>query len=118
MILGNLSAKVCVNCERSGDVLMKAVMKLVNGPTVDNAIANPGNAISKMVTEIKDDRKLITELYLRVLSRNPSEQEINDGIEFALNTPGEGHQANLKSFNDYENRIAKKQADWEKNAPA
>ena len=104
---------VC-ECERSGDVLMKAVMKLVNGPTVDNAIANPGNAISKMVTEIKDDRKLITELYLRVLSRNPSEQEINDGIEFALNTPGEGHQANLKSFNDYENRIAKKQADWEK----
>lgn len=103
---------VC-ECERSGDVLMKAVMKLVNGPTVDNAIANRNNAISKMVAEIKDDRKLITELYRRVLSRDPSEQEINDGIEFALETPGEGHDGNLKSLSEYEKSIAAKQAEWE-----
>ncbi|MEC9093706.1 MAG: DUF1549 and DUF1553 domain-containing protein [Planctomycetota bacterium] len=104
---------VC-ECERSGEVLMKAVMKLVNGPTVDQAINNPSNAITKMVAEIKDDRELIRRLYQRILCRDPGEQEIKDGIEFALAMPGRNHQKNMKQLADYEKQLPAQQAAWEK----
>ena len=93
---------------------MKAVMKLVNGPTVDQAINNPSNAITKMVAEINDDRELIRRLYQRILCRDPGEQEIKDGIEFALAMPGRNHQKNMKQLADYEKQLPAQQAVWEK----
>ena len=104
---------VC-ECERSGDVLMKAVMKLVNGPTVDKAINNPGNAITRMVNEIKDDRELVKQIYQRILCRDPSDREIQDAIQSALNAPGSGYQDQLKKLAVYEKQIEAKQAAWEK----
>lgn len=103
---------VC-ECERSGEVLMKAVMKLVNGPTVDNAIANPGNALTKMVNEIKDDRELIVQLYQRILARDPSDSEVENAIRNGLMTPGEGYQKNLQRLDEYKKGIGGKQAAWE-----
>ncbi|MEE2642276.1 MAG: DUF1549 and DUF1553 domain-containing protein [Planctomycetota bacterium] len=104
---------VC-ECERSGDVLMKAVMKLVNGPTVDQAISNPSNAITRMVSQVPDDRELIRKLYQRILCRDPSDQEINDGIQFALATPGADYKANAEKLAEYEKSIPARQAEWEK----
>lgn len=105
---------VC-ECERSGDVLMKAVMKLVNGPTVDQAISNPGNAISRLVDEVKDDRELVMKLYRRILCRDATDQEIQDAIQYALSTPGAGHAGNVKRLAEHEKQLATKQAAWEKS---
>ena len=56
---------------RSGQAL-----NLINGPTVAEAINDPNNAIARLVASQHDDRKLIEELFLRVLCRPPTEAEI------------------------------------------
>lgn len=104
---------VC-ECERSGDVLMKAVMKLVNGPTVDQAISNPNNAITELVETVADDRELIRRLYRRILCRDPSEEEIDRAIQNALMTPGSEYEAKLRQLQEYKKTIEAKQAEWEK----
>ncbi|MCA9172399.1 MAG: DUF1553 domain-containing protein, partial [Planctomycetales bacterium] len=68
-------------CERSGGIVLGPVMKLINGPTVNDAIADPHSELAQLVATETDDRKLITEVFLRFLSREPSEQELELGIQ-------------------------------------
>ncbi|MCX6858123.1 MAG: DUF1553 domain-containing protein [Verrucomicrobia bacterium] len=70
---------VC-ECERSNDVNLGPVMALMSGPTVGDAISDPNNAISKLANEVKDDSKLVEEIFMRVLNRKPSSQEINAAL--------------------------------------
>ena len=55
-------------------------MALVSGPTVNNAISDPGNAITKLASEEKDDRKLINRLFIRILNRPATEKEIQASL--------------------------------------
>ncbi len=68
---------VC-ECERSNDVNLGPVMALMSGPTVGDAISDPENAIAKLTSEIQDDRKLVEEIFLRILNRH-AERERNSG---------------------------------------
>ena len=63
-------------CERNSDMQLGPVMALLSGPTVGNAIADPNNAIAKLVKETKDNRPLIENVFYRILNRPPSEEEI------------------------------------------
>ncbi|MBN8421747.1 MAG: DUF1549 domain-containing protein [Verrucomicrobia bacterium] len=67
---------VC-ECERSNEVNLGPVMALMSGPTVGDAISDPGNAIAKLTNEIKDDRQLVDAIFLRILNSHASEKEIN-----------------------------------------
>ena len=51
-------------------------MALISGPTVGNAISAKDNAITKLVSDMADDEKMIDELFLRVLNRHATPQEI------------------------------------------
>jgi hypothetical protein len=53
---------VC-ECERSNDVNLGPVMALMSGPTVGDAISDPGNAIAKLTAEIQDDRQLVDAIF-------------------------------------------------------
>lgn len=66
---------VC-ECERSNDVNLGPVMALMSGPTVGDAISDPNNAIAQLTKSVTDDRKLVEELFVRVLNRLPSDKEI------------------------------------------
>lgn len=68
-------------CERNSDMQLGPVMALLSGPTVGDAIADPKNAISKLVNETKDDNKLIEELFYRILNRPPVEEEVKATLE-------------------------------------
>jgi hypothetical protein len=70
---------VC-ECERSNDVNLGPVMALMSGPTVGDAISDPQNAIAKLANEVKDDSKLVEEIFIRVLNRKPSPQEIKAAL--------------------------------------
>ncbi|MBT7254466.1 MAG: DUF1553 domain-containing protein, partial [Planctomycetaceae bacterium] len=78
-------------CERSTGLVLGPIMKLVNGPTIANALADPSNALFRMEQEFKDgedgDEKLIEEIFLRFLSRYPTDQEIQIG-KLALGEAG------------------------------
>ena len=57
------------------------VMALLSGPTVGNAIADPGNAIAKLVEKSKDDSSLIESVFYRILSRPPNQIEIKTALK-------------------------------------
>ncbi len=51
-------------------------MALVSGPTLGDAIADPGNELGKLVVTQNDDTKLIQELFLRILNRPATSSEV------------------------------------------
>ena len=74
--LGRPTRESACECDRANDVQLSGVMALLSGPDIADAIADPKNAIAKLVAEQKDDAKLIKEIYLRVLNREPQPSEI------------------------------------------
>jgi len=70
---------VC-ECERSNEVNLGPVMALMSGPTVGDAISDPNNAIAKLAREVKDDAKLVEEIFVRILNRKPTGKEINAAL--------------------------------------
>ena len=74
--LGRPTRESACECDRANDVQLSGVMALLSGPDIADAIADPTNAIAKLVAEKQDDEKLITEIFLRVINRAPSEAEI------------------------------------------
>lgn len=62
-------------CERSDSLSLGQALNLVNGPTIAGAVEAQGNAIEEFVKYEPSNEKLLEELYLRFLSRPPSEAE-------------------------------------------
>ena len=64
-------------CERSSGLQLGPIMALISGPTVADAIADPANDLAKLVVKEPDDRKIVNEVFLRVLNRNAADSEID-----------------------------------------
>jgi WD40 repeat protein/mono/diheme cytochrome c family protein len=82
---GRPARESACECERSAGVSLGPVMALVSGPTVGNAIGDPNNAIAKLVKTEKDDRKLISAIFMRVLNREAEEEEIDVVLKSVAN---------------------------------
>jgi len=104
-------------CERSNSVLLGMVLNLINGPTIGDAIAEPNNGIEKLVAQEKDDRKVVAELFLRILNRLPTEKEIASGVA-TLQYQDDASGALQAELAAYEQTLPAKQAAWEQNAGA
>jgi hypothetical protein len=63
-------------------------LAMMNGARVNQAIRALGQEtiLSRLLTEIEDDEALVDELYLRTLSRQPTDEELETALEFALAT--------------------------------
>ncbi len=68
-------------CERSSGLQLGPVMALVSGPTISDAIGDPKNEVARLVKTQADDRKLVDELFYRVLNRPPTESEIGSCVK-------------------------------------
>ncbi len=68
-------------CERSSGMVLGPIMKLVNGPTVANAIADPNSQLTRLIATEKDDRKVVEDLFLRFFSRHPTDDEVTLSID-------------------------------------
>ena len=79
--LGRPARESACECERSNDLQLGPVMALVSGPTVGQALASGENSLSDLVASIDDDHKLFNELFMRILNRPASEEEIDASIE-------------------------------------
>ena len=73
---GRPARESACECERSSGMQLGPVMALVSGPTLGDAIADPGNDVAKLVGRERDDSKLVDELFVRVLNRQATPQEI------------------------------------------
>jgi len=118
--LGNLGRpprESACECERINGLQLGPVMALITGPTVDTAISDKDNAITKLVNEQKDDRALINELFLRILNRYATDKEIASSLKL-LASIGPGHKALLAEVDDYKKKLATIIAQQEKERQA
>jgi hypothetical protein len=98
-------------------MMLGQALNLINGPTIAQAIADGNNAISKLVTQQKDDAKVVEEIFLRVLSRQPSQREIEHGIA-ALRAKDDAHEKLKAQLAEHERQLAEKQREWERGMVA
>jgi hypothetical protein len=78
--LGRPARQSACECERSSDIRLGSVMALLSGPTISAAINEPTNALAKLVESEKDNRKLVNEVFLRVLNRPATDTEVENVI--------------------------------------
>lgn len=79
--LGRPPRESACECERTTGLQLGPVMALVNGRTIADAINDDANELTKLVGRETDDRKLVQELFLRVLNRPATEREIHASLE-------------------------------------
>jgi hypothetical protein len=106
-------------CERTSDVMLGQVMALINGPTVADAIADPDNALAKLAAGEPDDRKLISEIFVRILNREAAPEEMDAGLK-AISAAEEDqqrlvalHQERSSALEQYRQTLPEKIAAWE-----
>lgn len=99
--LGRPARESACECERSADIQLGPIMALIGGPTVSAAIADPNNAIARLAKEAKDDREVINEVFIRILNRPATEQEIQLTLDTA-NEIDEDHRKLQKLLADRE----------------
>jgi hypothetical protein len=104
--LGRPPRESACECERSGDLMLGSVMALVNGPTIADAIADPASELARLEAEIESDETLVSEIFLRVLNRPPSDEEVAAGVETL-----KGNQDEVAAASE---RLAARQAELDK----
>ena len=78
---GRPARESACECERSSGLQLGPVMALISGPTIGDAIADPNNELSKLVSRETDDRKVVENLFVRVLNRPATSAEISACVE-------------------------------------
>ena len=104
-------------CERSNGVVLGPVMKLINGPTISDALMSPKSELNQLIENNADDRQVIEEIFLRLLAREPTPAEIEASLA-AIASVGENHHSSVQQLLDYENTLLEKQPAWEKQFAA
>jgi hypothetical protein len=107
--LGRPPRESACECERSNDLRLGSIMALVSGPTLGSAIADPENAIRKLVETTPDDAALIDELFVRVLNRRPTAEEIAAALS-TLTQIQRDHEALVQ-------QLAQREAWWVEEKP-
>jgi hypothetical protein len=74
--LGRPPRESACECERTTGLQLGPVMALVTGQALNDAIADPTNAIARLAATEPDDGKLIQELFVRILNRPATDREV------------------------------------------
>ena len=111
-VFGRPARESACECERSSGMMLGPVMTLVNGPTVADAIADPNNAIADLVASHTEDGEVVNELFMRLLSREPTATELESGIA-AMHAGGDELDPLRKELAEYEAKLVEKQVAWE-----
>jgi len=106
---GRPARESACECERSAGVSLGPIMALVSGPTLATALADEKNELHKLVTEETDDRKLIGEVFVRILNRTASNEEI-DSVIAAMNSIANDHKELIEE-------LAQRETWWKDEKP-
>ncbi len=103
--LGRPVRESACECERSQGLQLGPVMALVSGPTIGKAISDPNCALPDLAgQESLSDGDLVREIYLRVLSREATDEEVA-AVVASANSIVEDHQRVLA-------KLAEREAWW------
>ena len=111
--LGRPARESVCECERSSDLQLGSVLALVSGPDISRAIDDPNNALAKLVSQEPDDRKLVSEIYLRILNRPATEEEINQTLATFLTLDAD-HEKLTDQRNTHQAEITSRLPELEK----
>jgi hypothetical protein len=118
-LFGRPPRESACECERSGSMMLGPVLNLINGPIIADAIKDPQNRIAKLVASQKDDAKVVEELFLDILCRLPTKEELATGLR-AFQANDEEYQKLLAerakaqaALESYEKQLTTRQAEWE-----
>jgi hypothetical protein len=73
---GQPARELACECEREGDSNLAQALQLINGPTVNEKLRNPGNRIGRLLAKKASDLDILNDLYLSTLSRPPTETDV------------------------------------------
>ncbi len=74
--LGRPVRESACECERSSGLQLGPVMALISGPTIGSAISDSNNELAKIIAANSTDEAVADEIFLRALSRTPTEDEL------------------------------------------
>jgi len=121
---GRPARESACECERTNRVMLGPVMALLNGPTVADAITDPDGELARLVSRLPDDRELVAVLFLRIVNRQATRQEIDAGVA-AIAAAGADqrrlaavHQANVANLDAYRRTLPGRIAAWEETQTA
>src|SRR5207237_10536081 len=80
-LFGRPPRESACECERSSSMMLGPVLNLVNGPVLADAIKDPANRLTKLIVTEKDNAKVVEELFLAILCRLPTKDELASGLE-------------------------------------
>ncbi len=113
-VFGRPPRESACECERTSGMMLGPVMTLVNGPTIADAIADPKNAIAALVAKESDDVKVVNELFMRILNRPATEEEITTGIAALHASAGEVLDLKVE-LAEYQAKLDAGLPEWETN---
>ncbi len=102
--LGRPVRESACECERSDDLQMSAVMAFLSGPAIADALSAPESELTTLVASQPDDRKLVEDIYYRVLARAPAPAEIDAALSVMADIESDHQSLTAK--------LAKAEADW------
>jgi len=102
--LGRPARESACECERSDELQMSAVMAFLSGPAIADALSAPESELTSLVAAQPDDRKLVEDIYYRVLSRAPAPAEIDAALSVMADIESDHQSLTAK--------LAKAEADW------
>lgn len=102
--LGRPVRESACECERSSELQMSAIMAFLSGPAIADAIGAKDSGLAKLVATQADDRKLVEEIYYRILARAPSAAEIDAALAVMKEIDSDHQVLTAK--------LAKGEADW------
>lgn len=119
-LFGKPPRESACECERSSGMMLGPVLNMVNGPVVAEAIKDPNNRLARLVAEIPDDRRLVEEIFLAVLCRRPTEEQIQLGLKALQSAQADYdrlvalNKARRDELAAYEATLPAKHEAWEK----
>lgn len=69
-------------CERTSEVSLSQTLNLINGPTIGDAVAHPQGLVARLIGANAPPDKLVEEVYLAVLNRQPTPEELQQGTQY------------------------------------
>ena len=77
---GQPARELACECERESDSNLAQALQLINGPTVNEKLRNPGNRLGRLLGQKMSEPDMLNELYLATLSRLPAEGEVQAAL--------------------------------------
>ncbi|MEK6247796.1 MAG: DUF1553 domain-containing protein, partial [Planctomycetales bacterium] len=112
--MGRPARESACECERSNDVQLPRIITFINSDTIGDAIADPDNDITRLVADESDNTSLINEIFMRILNRPATEQEIEVCLA-QLNDLPQNHQQLLTQLTEVKQAAAARTAERKKN---